>query len=378
MRSRWNLPIYVAYVAACLLVAGAIVRAIGVDLPWSHPFTLTATFRNGDGILANNEVYLNGVKVGKVDAVDAVGGHALVTMVIEDPAGLPLYQDAKADVRKKNLLGETYIDLHRGDPGRPVLGSDGVPAQIPLGQTLSPVDIDQVLAILDPQTRDRMKLLINGAGDALTNQGGNLNDQAGSLRQLTEELNGPAQELRSRQGQIDTIVEELQRLYDVLAAQRDQVRDEFATWTDVMGQLADQEQAIGGTLQQADTLLQGTDTLLAGQVPALRALFDRLPVTLRSTQGWLTQSNAILNGIAPSRRPIHDVFSDLNTTFIDQDPNGPLDPLLGPNQHQHVWSIYSVQCHSSCSDAHESGSPSAPAASPGAPNATWAAAMGTG
>lgn len=365
MRSRWNMPVYVAYVAICLLVLGVIVKQIGVTAPWQSTRSVTAIFRTGDGILTNNEVYLNGVKVGRVQDVQAVKGRAVVTMTIADSNAGMIYQDASADVRKKNLLGETYIDLHRGG------AQSHAALNGPITTTLSPVDIDEVLAILDPQTRDRVKLLINGAGDATRNQGANLNQEAGTTRKLTEELNGPAAELQARQTQIEAVVLELQKLYGVLSHQRDQVRDEMGTWSQVMGQLAAQESSIGGTLQQADTLLQNTDQLLGNEVPTLRTILGELPSTLVDTQSFLNQTNTILGSIAPLRRPIHDVFLDLSSTFADTDNSSALDPITG--QHQHLWSVYSVSCHSNCSSNGTSTSYGG-----NAPNAAWAAAMGIG
>ena len=375
MRSRWNLPVYIVYVVFCCLVAGLVIQGIGVSAPWSKPYEVAATFQSGDGILANNEVYMNGLKVGKVESVDAVRGKALVTMRIDNAKALPLYGDAGAMVRKKNLLGETYVEVSRGTQGSGDLNVvNGMPS-IPVDRTFSPVEIDQVLAILDPQTRDRVKLLINGAGDALTNNGVNMNAQAQSLRTLSEQLLGPANELTVRKQQTEDIVLELQKLYDVLAKQRDQVRDEFATWSMVMGQLAGQESAIGGTLQQADTLLQNTDTLLTGEVPQLQAILNQLPSTVSSLQAFLTQSNDIFTAIAPYRRGIHNVFSDLQTTFADQDPTSALDPTGLTKDHQHFWSVFNVSCHGDCTGT---GASTAGYQAPQAPNATWAAVMGTG
>lgn len=370
MRSRWNMPIYVVYVALCLFVAGLLVKGIGVTAPWQSRKEVVATFRSGDGILANNEVFENGVKVGRVESVEAINGRAQVTMRVEDQRALPLYKDALAQVRKKNLLGETYIELDRGSRERGQMKPRNDRLTIDDGHTISPVDIDQVLAILDPTTRERVKLLINGAGDALAGNGGNLNDQAGTARQLLTELNGPATELSTRKGQLDDIIVELQKFYNVMAAQREEVRAEFATWSDVMGQLANQESAIGGTLQQADALLGSVDTLVNGEVPNLRSIFQQLPGSLAKTQNFLNQANPVLNNLVPIRRSIHDVFPDLNTSFSDTDPNSPLDPVTG--QHQHFWSVFSVQCNGDCSGQHET------AYQPQAPNAQWAAAMGAG
>jgi virulence factor Mce-like protein len=376
MRSRWNLPVTLAYVAVCALVLAAIVANIGVTWPWQHPYQVTAVFSDGNGILADNEVYMDGVRVGRVDEVRAAGGQARVLMTIDDPRALPLHGDSSAIVRQKNLLNETYIEVSRGTRAAGTMPSGGV---IPVRRTVTPVVIDQVLAILDPQTRDRLQLLIDGAGQGLDGRGGDLNAEAASSDRLVGSLNGPAAELATRRQQLEDIVVELRRLYDTLAGQRDQVRQELGTFNQVMGQLATQEQQIGGTVRQADVLLQNLDALVVGEAPNLRGTLQSLPAALTSTAGFLDQSNRILGAIYPYRDQIHDVFPNLATSFADTDPDT-ADPL-SPDGRQHLWSIYAVSCFVSCSSSGSSASGSGVrgsggAAGPGAPNATWAAAMG--
>lgn len=370
MRSRWNLPIYVVYVALCITALGFIVLQMGITLPWSHPYRMTAVFQNGAGILANNEVFMNGTKVGRIDSVEAVNGQAQVTMIVENTAALPVYRDAAAQVRIKNLLGETYVEISRGDQGSGRLPDGGV---LPLEQTITPVQIDEVLAVLDPQSRQRLQLLINGAGDALTKNGQNLNDQASIVNNLFTSLNGPAAELKARQQQLDDIVLELQRFYDVLARQRDEVRQEFVTWNDVMAQQAAQNVAISGTIQQADTLLASLGTLVNGEVPNLRATFGELPGTLNNLNNFLTQSDTILTSLTSSDKVlkgIHQVFLSLGTSFADSDPTVKDPHAFGG--FQHLWSVYSVNagaCSQTCSNNNTGYTPQAP-------NATWAAVLG--
>ena len=369
MRSRWNLPIYIVYAVFCLIVAGLIVSKIGVQVPWSHPYEVTAVFRSGDGILANNEVFLNGVKVGRVESVSARGGEAYVTMRVDDKNALPLHSDANATVRKKNLLGETYIELQRASASDQ-MASGGT---IRDDHTFSPVDIDAVLSILDPQTRDRLQLLLGSAGDALDGNGVNLNEEAVSSGRLFTSLQGPATELTARSQQLDSVVLELEKLYTVLAGQRDQVRQEFGTWSDVMGQLAAQEQSIAGTLQQADQFFQSTDSLLSGLAPAVRSTLEQAPSTLTDLQAFLFQSNDILGSISVNRKSIHDVFPFLQSAFADT------DPVTG----QHFWSVFSISCHASPLSPNQpacssNGTSTTSFALPAAPNTTWAAAMGGG
>ncbi|MBV8445237.1 MAG: MCE family protein [Candidatus Dormibacteraeota bacterium] len=330
MRSRWNLPIYLVYLVISLVVIGFIVAQMGLRAPWSHQYTVTAQFSDAADILVNNEVYMNGTKVGHVGAVTVRDGVAEVQMVIDNPNALPLHADATAEVRKKNLLGETYIDLQRG--GDATLMSDG--GTIPVSQTIPITEIDQVLAIFDPETVQRVQLLINALGNATVNNGQTMNQEAATTNALITELNAPAVELSVRQQQVQDIVLELQRFYSVLAGQRSQVLQEFGTWNQVMGQLANQESSIGGTVRQANTLLQNLNALVSGESGNLRATLDSLPVALADTNSFLDQSNTIITAIAPYRQYINDVFPDLETSFADTDANG-----------QHFWSVFSVNCY---------------------------------
>lgn len=340
MRSRWNLTIYVAYLAISFAVIAFIVAEMGFTAPWSHPYSITASFSDAADILANNEVFMNGTKVGHVGDVTVIRGQARVQLVIDDPAGLPIHSDATAEVRKKNLLGETYIDLQRGH-ARSDIAAGG---QIPVSHTIPITEIDQVLAIFDPQTVQRVQLLIAALGDATTGNGSNLNAQATTAKELVTALNGPAVELSVRKQQMQDIVLELQRFYGVLAAQREQVRQEFGTWNQVMGQLAAQEAAIGGTVAQADVLVQNVDTLVHGRGTAINSILHQLAVgngggtgVLASLNSFLDQSNAIIASIAPDRRYVGDVFPDLQTSFADTVV--PADPSS-----QHFWTVFSVGC----------------------------------
>lgn len=376
MRSRWNLPIYLAYAAVCLVVLGFIAVHLNVRTPWSHPYTVSATFADADSILVNNEVLMNGTKVGYVSAVSVVSGRAVVQLTFDDPAALPLKMDATAEVRKKNLLGETYIDLTRGS-ATTAMASGGA---IPLEHTVPITAIDQVLAIFDPQTVQRVQLLIDALGQGTANNGSAMNSSSASLRQLLTALQGPSTVLSVHRQQVSDIVQELQRLYDVLANQRVQVREEFGTWNAVMQQLARQEASIGGTVRQADTLLQNLDVLVNGSRPGeslqsnIRSTVGQLPATLAQLDAFLTQTNQVLGNVAQYRTQVHDIFPHLGSSFADTDPTRTVyDPVSGTMQPQHFWSIYSVNCGNGCNSSPTQGTPPQTA-----PNDAWQAAMGAG
>jgi len=365
VRSRWNFPIYIGYLIFSLLVIGYIIAQVGIAAPWSHQFSVTAKFTNAADILVNNEVFMNGTKIGHIGAVDVVNGEAKVQLVIDNGHALPLHSDASAEVRKKNLLGETYIDLQRGSGVGDL--SDG--STIPSSRTVPITEVDQVLAIFDPETVQRLQLLINALGDATINNGQNMNAEAASMNQLLTTLNTPAMRLSVRQQQVQDIVRELERFYKLIADQRGQIRDGFKTWNDVMAQMAQQESSIGGTLQQADALLTNLNLLVNGETSNIRSLLTNLTPTLKSANGFLDQANLIGRDIAPYRQYIADIFPGLQTSFTDTDAFG-----------NHMWGVYSANCYPA-NDTYAAPkycSGTVPSSATGSPNDIWAGYGGSG
>jgi phospholipid/cholesterol/gamma-HCH transport system substrate-binding protein len=85
---------------------------------------LTFKFDDVAGLDKGSTVRVAGVESGKVTEVttDPKDGKALVT--IELDRDVPLHADASARVANLGLLGEKYVDLNPGTPGRPPLVAD--------------------------------------------------------------------------------------------------------------------------------------------------------------------------------------------------------------------------------------------------------------
>src|SRR3954452_20787832 len=69
------------------------------------------------------DVRIAGVSVGKVRAKGIDGAHRerTVATLELDPKYSPLHTDAKAILRQKTLLGETYVELTPGTKGSPAV-----------------------------------------------------------------------------------------------------------------------------------------------------------------------------------------------------------------------------------------------------------------
>jgi ABC-type transporter Mla subunit MlaD len=118
------------------------------DNPFSGPgYTVKATFENASTLRTTSPVRIAGVKV-----------------VSEE--GRPLHTDATIEIRPRLFLeGNLFLDVRPGSPSAPEIEEGGT---IPMTQTATAVQLDEVLAALNTDTRVNLRRLLEGYGTALT------------------------------------------------------------------------------------------------------------------------------------------------------------------------------------------------------------------
>jgi virulence factor Mce-like protein len=156
---------------------GFAVLAVGLyfgfakEIPFRHHYTIQAVFPSAANIRVDSPVRVAGVNVGKVTKVAHVEGGrqaAVVTMRI-DKKGLPLHRDARLKIRPRIFLeGNFFVDVSPGSPSAPRL-RDG--DRIPINQTSSPVQLDQVLSALQAPTRRDLQALLRELSSGLRGAG---------------------------------------------------------------------------------------------------------------------------------------------------------------------------------------------------------------
>ena len=151
-------------VLALLITSVFVYLAFTKALPWQHPFQLKAVFETSNNVQVNSPVRIAGVNVGKVVKVQRAGGDmAELTMDIQKN-GLPIHKDANMKIRSRLFLeGNFFVDLSPGTPTAPDVSSGGT---IPVTQTATPVQLDQILTALQTNDRASLQDLLQGLGDA--------------------------------------------------------------------------------------------------------------------------------------------------------------------------------------------------------------------
>jgi phospholipid/cholesterol/gamma-HCH transport system substrate-binding protein len=168
---RRGLPPFAVGLGVLVVLAIGIYLGFTKEIPFRHHYTIEAVFPSANNIRVDSPVRVAGVNVGKVTRIAHVEDGrqaALVTMRI-DKKGLPLHRDARLKIRPRIFLeGNFFVDVSPGSPSSPAL-HDG--DRIPINQTSAPVQLDQVLSVLQAPTRRDLQGLLRELSSGLSGEG---------------------------------------------------------------------------------------------------------------------------------------------------------------------------------------------------------------
>jgi phospholipid/cholesterol/gamma-HCH transport system substrate-binding protein len=244
--------------------------------PFEDKFEFTATFESANNLQPKSPVRVAGVDVGKVKKVEPLPGGtgaARVTMEM-DKKGLPLHEDAQLKIRPRIFLeGNFFVEAQPGTPGSKVLKEKG---HIPIQQTATPVQFEQILTALQRDTRSDLQTFFKEyAREGLGNGGAEAYNRA--LTDAPEALRNVSianeASLGERPHDLSRLLRGQQRLFDQLAASPETLKD-LVTNLNLTAEALGRNDA---ALQASVPALR--DVLRVGQ-PALVSLNNALP-TLR-------------------------------------------------------------------------------------------------
>lgn len=291
--------VLIAIVLASVLTAVAINQSFGLPgnlslgLPPSRDATLRATFADANGLNRGASVVVAGAQVGQVTAVVPGGRQALVSMRI-DHRFAPIHAGTVARIRYSTLLAQKFVELS------PAAGTPALPdgATIPSDQTVTPVDFDQFLSALDPQTRRQAQVLVQQLGGGVAGRSATLNLLLDQLSGLTEESRGGLDTLDRHATDLDSITADLAIASRRLARSREQLGDLVDQTGRVSGTLAENDRTLdellvhlGRTTTDLDQTLDGNERNLHDTVVTLDPFLVQLDTTLATTYPYLHAHN---------------------------------------------------------------------------------------
>jgi len=128
-------------------------------------------------------VRVAGVEIGLIGKVELQDGLAVVQLEIEPKYKSLIRQDASVLLRPKTGVKDMFLEVDPGH-GQPMKKN----GRIPVENTEQDIDPDEILAALDADTRDYLRLLISGAGKGLKGRGSDLQETLARFGPLHRDL----------------------------------------------------------------------------------------------------------------------------------------------------------------------------------------------
>jgi ABC-type transporter Mla subunit MlaD len=313
-----------------VLIGIGVYLAFSKSIPFTSPgYELHAKFENAATLRPSSPVRIAGVNVGKVTDVAADGDAVDVTFTVDDE-GQPIHSDATLEIRPRLFLeGNFFLDLEPGSPQSPDLDSGGT---IPVTQTATAVQIDEVLTALQQPQRKGLQKALDGFATGLTYEP-TAADDVGQTPDVQGKTGAEALQQALRYGgpagrdtaivnqallgngphDLSQLIAALQAVFGRLEPHEEQLKGLITNLNVTTGALAAESDNLEQTLAELPPTLEIARPSLADlskALPSVRALaitlrpsIAELPATIDAAEPWLDQvrpliSDSELGGLA--------------------------------------------------------------------------------
>jgi ABC-type transporter Mla subunit MlaD len=309
--------------------------AFGGPIPLRpESYRITAYFPEATQLAQESDVRIGGVSVGKVKTTTLappqyrVNGKDTTEAVIEiQPEFAPIATDARAILRQKTLLGETYVELTSGTE------PDGNPAPVSLGSAATATDtsakpvqsipeggslgisrtaeatqIDEIFNALDQQTRTAFQDWLQNSAKAIKGRSLDLNDALGNLGPFATDTAQILQVLHRQQHAVNGLVRDTGTVFNALSQRDGELAGAITGSNDVFGALASQRKALQDTFSILPTFQRESERTLA-RLDRFQAATDPLIKKLIPVAGDISPT---LHSVRRLSGPLKHLFIDLN------------------------------------------------------------------
>jgi phospholipid/cholesterol/gamma-HCH transport system substrate-binding protein len=263
--------------------------AFGGPIPLKpQGYRVNVSFAEATQLATEADVRISGVPVGRVKTIepDKETGRSIVVIEL-DSQYAPLPSDARAILRQKTLLGETYVELTPGSEDAEAVADGGTLAESQVAPT---VQLDEIFRSFDADTRAAFQTWMQEQAKGIADHGRDVNDALGNLAPFAEDaaelvdiLNRQEgavtslvsntgvvfEALTERDGQLRSLIENSNRVFQATAARDQQLKEAFIA-------LPTFERESARTLERLAEFSVDTDPLITQLRPAARELSPTL------------------------------------------------------------------------------------------------------
>src|SRR5918997_1615553 len=306
--SAGQIALMVGFALSCFALLLFLWLAFGGPVPLKPKgYRISASFAEASQLATEADVRISGVPVGKVKAIepDAKTGRSIVTMELRAKYA-PLPSDARAMLRQKTLLGETYVELTPGTDGAPKVREGG---RLPEGQVAETVELDEILRTFDPETRAAFQEWTRTQAEAIGGRGRDLNDALGNLGPFAEDASELVDILNRQDAAVSRLISNTGVVFEALTERDGQLRD-----------LIENSNTVFATTAARDRELQEAFVALPTFERESRETVTRLSPFARDTAPLVTQLRPAARELSPTLTDLTALAPDLRAFFRDLGP----------------------------------------------------------
>jgi phospholipid/cholesterol/gamma-HCH transport system substrate-binding protein len=253
------------------------------------------------------DVRVAGVDVGKVRELelDPDGNRTLATIEMER-AYAPVHKDAKAILRQKTLLGETYVELTTGTKGSATIPEDG---RLENARVHDTVQLDEIFQALDDKTRKDFGVWQQEMAAAVKGRGPALNSALGTLPRFAADAKDVLAVLDTHERAVQRLVRNTGVVFGALTEREDQLRNVITGSADVFEATASRNDALAETFQVFPTFLDES-----------RLTLSRLKEFAIDTRPLVRDLRPVMRDLRPTLRDTRRLAPDLRRFFANLGP----------------------------------------------------------
>ena len=253
------------------------------------------------------DVRVAGVPVGKVrQKTLAPGGNRTLITIEVDARYAPINRDAKAILRQKTLLGETYVELTPGSKAAGALPEGGTLAN---AQVVPTVQLDEIFTAFDEPTRQAFRVWQQDLAESFRGRGQVVSDAFGNLPSLASDATSALRILDSEAPALQRMIRDTGTVFAAIT------QDEAA----LRGLILNSSQVFKATAAQNDKLAE-TFRTFPTFLDESKATFTRLRTFALETDPLIDDLRPVARDLRPTLRDLRGLSPDLKQLFVDLGP----------------------------------------------------------
>ncbi|MEJ7893033.1 MAG: MlaD family protein [Solirubrobacteraceae bacterium] len=265
-------------------------------------YQFQVSFQEATTLADEADVRVSGVSIGRVVTLerDPAGNRNLATIEVDRPYA-PINKDAKAILRQKTLLGETYVELTLGSEDAGRIEEGGRLADSRVEPT---VELDEVLELFPPQTVADFQRWQANSAEAIKGRGQDLSDALGNIAGFSEEGADLLEILDRNAVTLGDLVSNTSLVFEALTRDEEQYRAFIADTSTWLQATAAERESLAESIQIFPTFLRESRTTLA-----------RLETFAGDTKPLIDDLGPVAQDLAPTLADLRAASPDLTTFF---------------------------------------------------------------